>query len=669
MASGWARLEALAGAVAGALLLGAALAARAAGGAPGGGAIPPLPAIPAPPASARDGLAERVPPLLSAALAVGPRTVLVAGDAAWSGGTGCPNLGGLFCPTGGTVWVSTDGGVDWVRHDVGGGELEALAPAGPGAAYAWGPHDLVGTARGGRHWRTAALPGPGTLFWVSFASPADGWAAMQGGCTGPGICAAGLFATSDGGRSWREIAASGASAGPAVPRLPIGQAGSDIVYLGGGQGWVGGAGVGEWRTADGGRTWTAVPGSAAMPAVQAVVPGTGGVAWALEEPSAGTPATDVLATTDGGRVWRWAGTIPAAANVLGEAGGTLWALGAPQTGIAGDGAVLRSTDGGRNWLRSASAGLSFDALAPLGRERAVAVAAGPGGGFRIAVTADGGRTWSRAALPGPRAAAPGPTLGMGFWNARDGWGLGTPANLDAILETRDGGRTWFRAGSLPGHVLMAAFSGPRRGLAAGTPSTRGMGWAATSDGGRTWDGLRFAGSALAGTLSAPAPGTFEVAVQGPGQDVRLAATSDGGAAWTERPAPAGTAGLAFGTPACGWAVARPAAGAPMLWRTADGGASWTAVRRLGPAAGSVLLSAAGCRGVWLVATARRAWTVWHSADAGRTWRARALPAQVSDAYGGVALASAGRGEAWLLSRTGLWRTQDGGSAWFRIAAP
>ncbi len=679
-------------------VLGAAVApARAAGGVrPSGGRAgpsggepslpPPFALPPAPsalPVRLTDAVAGRIAPTLDGIAALGGGVVIAVGNAAFSGLAACPNQGGIYCPDQGIALVSRDGGRTWAERPVASGELEGLDAVGADAAVAWGPQTIAITTDGGASWDTPALPGPGDLIWVSFASPTDGWAAMQGACPHGLQCTQALFSTGDGGASWREIAVAGPYPVQASSAARFGITGGGR-YLGDGQGWIDAGGPGERRTADGGRTWLPVPAAEAVPALLSATPGS--AAWGLADgplhAEATVSPTLVLRTADGWRTWTVAGNTPVVATQLRASPGTpgmLWAIGAPRPNLAGDADVLTSADGGRTWTTRAAPGLSFFAVAPTGPSAALAVAATRGGTFEIVATRDGGRTWSPSYHP--RAApTPGPTLTVHFWNGSDGWGSGTPADLGAILVTDDGGVSWKREGTLPGFLAQAAFADPLHGLAPDVPGAGGSGWLATADGGRSWHALAGAppGGLLPFTLSAAAPGAYAAGLQAPG-GAEIAVTADGGRAWRIQPAPSGLSRVVFTGGGAGWAVTVPGGGGTaVLWRGGGYGGSWRPVARLGagPEWQGPLLAASGPRDVWLVsggmsaAGAAPAWTLWHSADGGRTWTAHALPAPMADAYfGGDALTAVSPSDAWLLTRTGLWRTRDGGAAWTLVAAP
>jgi hypothetical protein len=203
---------------------------------------------------------------------------------------------------------------------------------------------------------------------------------------------------------------------------------------------------------------------------------------------------------------------------------------------------------------------------------------------------DGDQLGSSSCTAAPTA----PVLGAALVTTRWGWLL-TPRSL---LLTSDGGHS-FRAVRPPGFdgaTRAAFFLDPRRGWVAsyqaGTITV-----ARTTDGGRTWRSTRLRPDGPVGSLRL----SF-----GPGQTGRLLVqrvsssnfslatlyvSTDGGAAWQRRSAPAAlpdTRQVSYATRAAGWTLATvhrcagkrgPCTTAWSLLGTADGGRSWHLVRR------------------------------------------------------------------------------------------
>lgn len=314
--------------------------------------------------------------------------------------------------------VSTDSGTTW--RDV----TSVVAPgparvAGPpffsGADDGWvavdrgaGDGQRAGlvverTTDGGRHWEAGEVlsgPAQADLF---FLDQATGWLEATAGAA-MGCQPAQIYATYDGGRTWREVSASPLCDGTGGTASGIG-AGCDKNGIGFASATVGfaalvcnGGGSGLERSLDGGRTWAASgsplpdgPGGAwAWPPVFSgrqdgaaavwngselfvAVTSDAGARWKLEQLPAGplrqlgrsgsrcpvlsclnivTASTWVVAlgrsvyeTSDGGRAWTVVGSGLSLAGlatdfVTAQAG---WAWGGPS------GRLFSTTDAGRRW--------------------------------------------------------------------------------------------------------------------------------------------------------------------------------------------------------------------------------------------------------------------------------------------------------------------------------
>lgn len=642
----------------------------------------------------------RPAPVLLAAAWPGPAAAFAVGDAGFGPqpAGACPEPIGVACPDNGFVLVSRDGGRSWQPGYRGSAPLLHVEAWPAGGAVAWGPTALVLTADGGRSWRRLAPPGPGVITAVSFASARDGWVTVQDGCAQPNFCRDGVYATTDGGRRWRQIARTAGSpvAGPGA--LVVHTFGVSGAYVGAGQGWLDAGGVLE-ATRNNGRTWAQIPG-AGLPQV---VAGRGrGFQTTYASGGADAVVTDVQATDDGGATWTTLARIgEAVAGLRRAADGSLWAVAVPTTEVNGrvgvptwacaasvvscGPAVWVGTHGGRHWEQRPTPGRNLSAVAPLDAQSALAVDIQPDGTYRLVRTTDGGTSWATVYVPeGPLP--PGPTRVVGFWSPRGGWGIGLPGHPRAVLSTSDGGRTWHRTGALPATPYDAGFADARRGWA----TRDGQAWLETIDGGRTWQPPAHgpAGSLAGLTLSRFGSAGIGALVMGTGASLFAERSTNGGRTWLPMAVPANTEAVAFAGANTAWALQPRLAGAPRppnaqhpqvpghrLLATRNGGRSWSAVATLAPAAYAPLL-ATGARGsVWLVedaATPRGAgaWTLLHTTDAGARWRAYTLPPPLADPlFGGDRLAAVGRDRAWLLTRSGLWGTVDGGGHWVRLAAP
>lgn len=319
-----------------------------------------------------------------------------------------------------------------------------------------GPAWIERTTNGGLHWRriarvSGAGHGSGTSFDLSvstivFADRRDGW-----------LYGRRLFATHDGGVTWRRLpirgsetalTVSGATvwrldascpsgARPCRFRLLTSQAisdgwtlmpwrppnvdrlgGSALARFGQRDAWLisGPSMVGShlalrlFGTRDRGRSWHPLP----MPCSEhdagslyaQLVPYTGVDLWLVcaSQPSAGAQPKSVFRSSDGGRTWR----------MVADSGG----FGMERTGLH------NLTFMG--YMGNVAVTGSSDAWVALGRGT-------------LMHTADGGKTWG-AAIPYGIANPGGGGVGpVQFVDARDGWLLSFP---NVLFRTRDGGKHW-----------------------------------------------------------------------------------------------------------------------------------------------------------------------------------------------------------------------------------
>ena len=160
---------------------------------------------------------------------------------------------GLAVGTGGTILSTSNGGADWSTHLLGNDE-NLIDVAFPDALHGWvvsatsSPGGEVGgaifaTGDGGLSWHTEVLDVPAGFTGVSFADATHGWAVTRSG---------GLYRTEDGGASWSvgQIPANG------VPVEDVDFPDATHGWAVGGAPWsAGGLGTVVWATSDGGDSW------------------------------------------------------------------------------------------------------------------------------------------------------------------------------------------------------------------------------------------------------------------------------------------------------------------------------------------------------------------------------------------------------------------------------
>lgn len=307
------------------------------------------------------------------------------------------------------------------------------SPTLDGCCAAAAPQRLEWTADAGSAWvNITPLAARGaTVIGVDFSTDADGWAVIAGDPNLPPLIAH----TEDSGRVWT------------AKRLPPGQAeygnygSAAIAFSDPAHGWIvvdDGTnsstflGIG-YRTADGGRTWTAM----SVPALGAVYFATASTGWIFGN---WAPGGGFFVTHNGGDSWV-ASSVPApsgyAADTMtyGPPGSDLFSAGSPVVDAAFSdpttGTVVAvgfyvSPDLGRSWSLSAL----YKVPAPGGNTFSLAIVSGsrwylappewPNGS--LVTTADGGGVWTARESPAPEGAV---VSGLTFGDSDHGWSLVT----------------------------------------------------------------------------------------------------------------------------------------------------------------------------------------------------------------------------------------------------
>jgi photosystem II stability/assembly factor-like uncharacterized protein len=417
---------------------------------------------------------------------------------------------------------STDSGRTW-RQTLSGGRIFAIAVV-PG--FGGEESIFVGTQQdgilrsddGGRTW-VGANPGLMDLTVLALAFSPD--AARD--LTGFAATASGLYRTRNGGKSWREV--EWPLDEPAVQCLAISPAFARDRLV-----FAGTEGDGLWRSDDGGMNWDDVPG---LPDG-----GIGAIAFSPHDAKSRlvAVATDggVALSRDGGETWRLTGDVlpPVLDLAFTPDGETLVA------GLYRDGAArLTLTERDTRWV-PATVGLRATFLTSLvpspafDRDRTL-FAAGAETGLRI--SRDGGHTWMIVGGDLTDAAVYGIAITPG---GRDNY-LVFAATDAGIYRSRDGGTRWVptpEPESPIGIIVAGRAAGGRSGPV--FAATLDGHLIASDDGGERWR-----------ALDAPFDGAAVVSLAcSPGRTLYVGTT---------RPAP--VAGE----------------GEMTVWRSTDGGGSWT----------------------------------------------------------------------------------------------
>ncbi len=391
-------------------------------------------------------------------------------------GTGAPALLGV-CYVDAETWIaigeygtmlrSTDGGSSWASQESGTrSHLRTVAFSDANNGIAAGDAGLIlGTTDGGKTWVQRSY---GLTSWFSALRFINASTAYLVGSDGM------LVRTTDGGVSW-----SGQIGGPRVPLYGVRFTGPTTGIAVGYQGAI-------LRTIDGGTTW------------EAQASGTTNHLRGVDfpEPSTGIAVGEfgtILRTTDGGVSWSDLSIPPTQTTNLSFLGvafgdpssglvvGRLDSALGPQTMLTRS-AILRTTDGGQNWVRvSVSWDRELSAVSFGGLSTATAV----GAGGLIIRTTDRGIHWdAQEGISDPETGKEPITAlrlnGVTFAGPFSGIVVG---DYGTILRTLDGGATWEIDSSGTTSNLYGAWSvNGADAVVVGNVATI----LTTSDGGATW---------------------------------------------------------------------------------------------------------------------------------------------------------------------------------------
>ncbi|HEY0781655.1 MAG TPA: hypothetical protein VGE98_04305 [Thermoanaerobaculia bacterium] len=291
------------------------------------------------------------------------------------------------------------------------------------------------------------------------------------------------------------------------------------------------------------------------------------------------PGGRMFGSDDGGLTWtaRFVGWFPTAAAVSLTAGNVVFAGGADQPGTSGT--VLRSADGGRNWVRidANQVHTPVVALAVQPDAPAVLYAGGDGGLFK---TTDGGAHWFESdagfgAGGGPRVLVIDPSHPTTLYAAPTRIGSGRN-----VLKSVDGGATWAAPedGSTP---LLEAVSALEIGPTGTVFAAVGSSLFRSADGGRSWQVERTvpAGHSLTSLSAGHVIGAGDVYAAD--DAVGVAKSVDDGRGWSEvveglgAPAVRVAAHPLQGGLVYGVTGSVIGGGPPELWKSTDAGATWT----------------------------------------------------------------------------------------------
>lgn len=340
----------------------------------------------------------------------------------------------------------------------------------------------------------------------------------------------------------------------------------------------------------------------------------------------------VIRSTDGGADWL------VADNVNGVKAFENLSFTDANTGtvVGTDGSILRTTDGGITWTSQLSGtneilhGVSFP-------NATTGTAVGFNG--TILHTTNGGTTWS------PQSSGTGAWLtAVSFTDANTGTVV---ARGGTILRTTNGGGTWTPQVSGTGqHLLDVFFINANTGTTVGSNGTI----LHTTDGGATWvPQTSGTGSWLWGVTMSDA--NTAVAT---GDDGTILRTTDGGASWV--PQTSGSAQFLLGVSYTDANTGTVVGGGGTIFRTTNGGAAWSS-QTSGPTnwlfdisfASADIGTAVGERG-----------TILRSTTGGATWISQA--SGILDDLLGVSFLDVNTGTA-VGAGGAIVRTTNGGTTW------
>jgi len=286
----------------------------------------------------------------------------------------------------GLLLHSTDGGQTWKKRlVVPGSFLSCIRFTPENAGYVTGDRGLVlGSKDGGRNWVKQTTPTTGTLWDIQFVGPHLGWILGSDGK---------IIHTEDGGAHWT---------------LQTVTAREEVLFLSFGDkanGWALGGKGNAYQSIDGGKTWRARgPDLFALPA-------------------------------------NWGATTvqPRGVTFLNAKTGFVAANFLAKDGTFSFGVILKTTDGGKNWVSE---------LMPLGIRIAIAefisqnetwIVPEGGDSRDLLHTRDAGSSWSSVPLP-----RRGDARRLCIIDSQNGWFINHTDTFssDEIFQTQDAGKSW-----------------------------------------------------------------------------------------------------------------------------------------------------------------------------------------------------------------------------------
>ncbi|MEO6097000.1 MAG: YCF48-related protein [Fibrobacteria bacterium] len=548
----------------------------------------------------------------------------------------------------GTVVASKDGGASWTVQPTGTtAKFTALQFLDARMGWAVGySGSLFKTEDGGSLWKnTAGTDFTGVMFnAVSFPSRDTGWV-VGTSVDSLGRC---IIRTTDGGKTWE---AQGPKAGPDDIYREL----NGVHFIDSHRGWVAGE-KGFYSTIDAGNTWTpinpSIPSRFSWNVVSAIQFVTPLIGWMAISTPTGPVSWGLLQTRDGGLSWQ---------EILANDSSRIISFRFldANTGFAtiGD-SLLKTTNAGVKWSMVGKMPISGTIQFRDARYGWLA------NGQRIYATRDGGATWHSL-----NQGVIDDLIAISFVGDSMGW----VAGRHLIGHTRDG-MHWETQWENPGIWIKGlTFPNSRTGYVVGQTFSEDPIAVVlnTLDGGESWTSKSFPGMNFSSAYFLDAEIGWVSGFPGV-----LLMTRDRGANWSKKPGLGEREGfrqMQFQDSLLGMAL-----GGNSIWKTSDGGTSWTeqaviapvddgnltSFQFIGPDTGfasyltrSILCNHPGCPTVttgYLASTS----------DGGAHWTARKLPVSAPI----VRFANSRIG--WIAGDAGaIYKTSDGGVTWVLHSYP
>lgn len=270
---------------------------------------------------------------------------------------------------------------------------------------------------------------------------------------------------------------------------------------------------------------------------------------------------------------------------------------------------------------------------------------------QILKTSDGGATWS-----GQRSGVSTRLTQVRFASATTGWAVGDNAT---ILRTVDGGATWSpQASGVPGTyygstgATLRLLSATRAIATFGGYSTR-----TTTDGGEHWEASQVTPSVVTpnGTLWSNNTSSLTRSTDLGRTSTTVMPTNNSYISFQF---------LDFADDSNGWVMGYDYSTyptVPTLWRTTDGGATWTGVAPAGlPNNTSIGSMKSGANGKGWLGTYGQ---LYRTEDSGSSWTAVALPAGDPYYYYSANAQALDGDTLWMPYANGVYLTRDRGASW------